>query len=121
MVASSIVIGAFTALSFLSAGQSIMDGQSFMDHESEVYRKAIVVGGPLMGPSMSGFSTAAVGAIFTNILFWGGMLAMLIGALKNRDDQRSAFQFEVIRIRCPECRALNEDNAVYCKACGKTL
>lgn len=28
---------------------------------------------------------------------------------------------EVIRIRCRECRELNEDDAKFCKNCGKTL
>lgn len=50
----------------------------------------------------------------------GGMIS---DALEEVDllKKRSEEPEEVIRIRCPQCKELNEEDARFCKSCGKEL
>lgn len=46
----------------------------------------------------------------------GGMVKDAIGEVKDDTDRSSA-----IKIRCTHCRALNDEDASFCKACGETI
>lgn len=48
----------------------------------------------------------------------GGMVKDAVDAF--REDQPAAPQ-EVIKVRCPHCKALNDENDKFCGQCGKEL
>lgn len=49
---------------------------------------------------------------------FGGMVSDVLDEVKDTD---RTSQKEVIKIRCPQCSSLNDEDARFCKSCGKML
>lgn len=49
----------------------------------------------------------------------GGMVKDAVDAFKGDDSQPATK--EIIRVRCPHCKALNDENDKYCGQCGKAI
>ena len=49
---------------------------------------------------------------------FGGMVSDVLDEVKDSD---RTSQKEVIKIRCPQCSSLNDEDARFCKSCGKML
>lgn len=50
--------------------------------------------------------------IFVSGIFFGGLVLLVARLLSART---------VVRVRCRECRALNDDSAAHCGQCGRPL
>lgn len=50
----------------------------------------------------------------------GGMVRDAVNAFE-KDKDKMTDSSSIIKVRCHSCRALNDEDAAYCKSCGKPL
>jgi len=102
--------------------------------------------GSFMGPPIIGMILMIVGGIMRNIGIkgtagsglvldpkkarddlkpWtkmaGGMVDDVLGETSLGSKGGSSSASEVVKVRCPECRTLNEEDARFCKSCGQGI